>query len=51
MSCGTGQRLSLLDQQQDIHKERCKNIDMTAKERLRDSIHVIILSDNERRHE
>ena len=43
ISCTTVQRLTLLDQQQDVYRERCKHFDTTVKERLRDGNHVILL--------
>lgn len=43
ISCSTVQRLTLLDQQQEIYIERCKHFDTTVKERLRDGNHVILV--------
>lgn len=45
ISCTTVQRLTLLDQQQDVYKERCKHFDTTIKERLRDANNVIVLEE------
>jgi hypothetical protein len=51
MSCTTVQVLTVLDQQQDVYKERCKHFDVTVKERLRDSNHAILLTDDEQPHD
>jgi hypothetical protein len=51
VSCTTVQRLTLLDQQQNLYRERCKDFDVTVKERLRDSNHVILLTNDEQPHD
>ena len=47
ISCTTVQRLTLLDQQTEIYKERCKHFNTTVQERLRDGNHVILLDAND----
>ena len=51
ISCTTVQRLTLLDQQQNLYKERCQHFDITVKEKLRDSNHIILLNNDEQPHD
>jgi hypothetical protein len=41
ISCTTVQRLTLLDQQQNLCKERCQHFEITVNEKLYDSNHII----------
>lgn len=43
ISCTTVQRLTLLEQQQDVYIQRCKHFDTTVSERLRDGQHMLII--------
>jgi hypothetical protein len=51
ISCTTVQKLTLLDQQQNLFTERCQHFDMTVKEKLRDSNHIILLNSDEQPHD
>lgn len=47
ISCTTVQRLTLLDQQTEIYKQRCTHFDETVRNRLRDGHHVIALGESD----
>jgi hypothetical protein len=51
ISCITVQRFPLLDQHQNLRKERCQHFDMSVKEKLHDSNHTIILNSDEQPHD